>query len=79
MIDRDHAPRGLGRLLLSAAEKRIVAAGRSVARLDCAAHNLRLRRYYLDSGYREVGHQPLCLGSRYPVTLFEKHLAAARL
>lgn len=79
MIDRGNAPRGLGRLLLSAAEDRIVASGRSVARLDCAAHNLRLQRYYLDLGYREVGHQPLCRGSRYPVTLFEKHLPAARL
>ena len=75
MVDRDNAPRGTGRALLAAAEDRIAATGRPLARLDCAAHNMRLRRYYGDSGYVEVGHQPLTLGSRYPVTLLEKRLA----
>ncbi len=76
MTDRESAPRGTGRAMLTAAEERIVAAGRHLARLDCAAHNAGLRRYYVSAGYREVGHQPLTLGSRYPVTLLEKELAA---
>jgi protein-tyrosine phosphatase len=74
MIDHENPVRGTGRAMLTAAEERIAAAGRSLARLDCAAHNPRLRRYYTDAGYREVGHQPHRLGSRYPVTLFEKEL-----
>jgi protein-tyrosine phosphatase len=74
MIDRDNPLRGTGRAMLAAAEERIAAAGRSLARLDCAAHNARLRRYYVDAGYREVGHQPHRGGSLYPVTLFEKEL-----
>ena len=41
----------------------------------CAAHNARLRRYYAEAGYSEVGHQPHRLGSSYPVTLFEKRLS----
>lgn len=76
MTDRAAAPRGTGRAMLAAAEERIVAAGRRLARLDCAAHNAGLRRYYAGAGYREVGEQPLTLGSRYPVTLFEKELTA---
>jgi ribosomal protein S18 acetylase RimI-like enzyme len=74
MVDRDSAPRGTGRALLAAAENRIVVVGRRLARLDCAAHNSRLRRYYGDAGYLEVGHQQLSLGSPYPVTLLEKQL-----
>jgi protein-tyrosine phosphatase len=74
MIDRSAAPSGTGRLLLAAAERRIMATGRVLARLDCATNNLRLRRYYADAGYGEVGEQLLSRGSRYPVTLFEKRL-----
>lgn len=74
MIDHDNPLRGTGRAMLTAAEQRIAATGRSLARLDCAAHNARLRRYYADAGYTEVGEQPNRSGSRYPVTLFEKEL-----
>jgi protein-tyrosine phosphatase len=74
MIDHENPLRGTGRAMLGAAESRIAETGRHLARLDCAAHNLRLRRYYTDAGYREVGHQHNRLGSRYPVTLFEKSL-----
>ncbi|HZM76303.1 MAG TPA: GNAT family N-acetyltransferase [Candidatus Limnocylindrales bacterium] len=74
MIDHENAWRGMGRAMLTAAEDRIVAVGRGLARLDCAAHNPRLRRYYTDAGYTEVGHQPLHGPSGYPVTLFEKSL-----
>ncbi|MEO3814065.1 GNAT family N-acetyltransferase [Sphaerisporangium sp. B11E5] len=77
MIDRSSAPPGSGRVLLAAAERRITESGRPLARLDCAAGNPRLRRYYIDAGYTEVGEQPLSLGSRYPVTLFEKRLPDA--
>ncbi|WP_117211319.1 GNAT family N-acetyltransferase [Allorhizocola rhizosphaerae] len=76
MTDREAAPRGTGRAMLATAEERIVAAGRRLARLDCAAHNAGLRRYYAGAGYREVGEQAQTLGSRYPVTLLEKELTA---
>ncbi|MFC6082909.1 GNAT family N-acetyltransferase [Sphaerisporangium aureirubrum] len=74
MVDRSAAPPGSGRVLLAAAERRIAESGRTLARLDCAASNARLRRYYTDAGYTEAGEQPLPRGSRYPVTLFEKRL-----
>jgi protein-tyrosine phosphatase len=74
MIDHENPLRGTGRAMLAAAEERIAAAGRSLARLDCAAHNARLRRYYADAGYTEVGEQRHRAGFRYPVTLFEKQL-----
>jgi protein-tyrosine phosphatase len=73
MVDRSAVPRGTGRLLLAAAERRIAAAGRWLARLDCAAGNPRLRRYYTEAGYREVGYCPHSRPSGYPVALFEKY------
>jgi protein-tyrosine phosphatase len=73
MVDRSAVPPGTGRLLLAAAERRIAAAGRWFARLDCAAGNPRLRHYYTEAGYHEVGHRPHSRPSGYPVTLFEKH------
>lgn len=49
-------------------------SGRGWARLDCAAHNDRLRRYYADAdaGYREMRQVPR--PGRYEVALFEKQL-----
>ncbi|MFB7515902.1 GNAT family N-acetyltransferase [Streptomyces sp. NPDC056144] len=79
MADRTAAPAGTGRALLSHAEGRIAAGGRSVARLDCLSSNPRLRTYYEAAGYRVVGEEPGKLaadGSRYGVTLLERSLRA---
>lgn len=73
MTDPEHAPRGLGRHLLSEAEHRIRDVGRDIARLDCNRANQRLRAYYRAAGYREVGEREFRTGW-YPVTLFEKQL-----
>lgn len=78
MTDRAHAPAGSGRALLAHAERRIAAAGRELARLDCLSRNPRLRAYYEAAGYRVVGEQPAKVaadGSRYGVLLLEKRLA----
>jgi ribosomal protein S18 acetylase RimI-like enzyme len=78
MIDRTVVPPGTGRLLLDAAERRIATCGRHIVRFECASNNPRLRRYYAEAGYGEVGHCPVSRPSGYPVTLFEKHLSAVR-
>jgi GNAT superfamily N-acetyltransferase len=59
VIDRRHAGDGVGaRLLRWAAEQGRVAGVRWL-RLDCVQHNTRLRRYYADQGFREVGRRRL--------------------
>ncbi|GHI07391.1 protein tyrosine phosphatase [Streptomyces cellostaticus] len=58
MVNRSSAPPGTGRLLLRAAERRVAAAGRTLARLDCLADNARLNTYYLNAGYQITGHKP---------------------
>lgn len=75
MVDRSSAPPGTGRFLLRAAERRIAGAGRAFVRLDCLAGNARLNAYYLDAGYRVVGHKagkPQPGGSPKSFTLLEK-------
>ncbi|WP_055529760.1 GNAT family N-acetyltransferase [Streptomyces graminilatus] len=75
MVDRGNARPGTGRLLLRAAERRIAATGRAFARLDCWAGNPRLNSYYLDAGYRIVGHKagkPQPDGASKSFTLLEK-------
>ncbi|WP_323379539.1 GNAT family N-acetyltransferase [Streptomyces durbertensis] len=77
MVDRELAPRGTGRLMLERAERRIAAAGRELCRLDCVAHNPRLREYYVAAGYTVVGEQSAKQGKdgkSYAVTLLEKRL-----
>ncbi|UYQ61754.1 GNAT family N-acetyltransferase [Streptomyces peucetius] len=72
------APPGAGRVLLAHAERRIAAAGRELARLDCLSRNPRLRAYYEAAGYRVVGEEPAKVaadGSSYGVLLLEKRLA----
>ncbi|WP_433547959.1 GNAT family N-acetyltransferase [Streptomyces sp. CA-294286] len=81
MTDRTRAPAGTGRALLAAAEARIAACGRPLARLDCVSHNTRLRTYYRTAGYRLVGEN----GAKeapggapsYAVTLLEKALTSS--
>ncbi|WP_405623294.1 GNAT family N-acetyltransferase [Streptomyces sp. NBC_00076] len=75
MVDRSSTRPGTGRLLLRAAEHRVAAVGRRFARLDCLAGNARLNTYYLDDGYRVVGHKagkPQPGGEPKSFTLLEK-------
>ncbi|MFD3517020.1 GNAT family N-acetyltransferase [Streptomyces sp. NPDC058657] len=78
MTDRAHAPAGTGRALLAAAEERIAGTGRPLARLDCVAHNPRLRTYYEAAGYRFAGENTAKEAPggapSYAVTLLEKAL-----
>jgi protein-tyrosine phosphatase len=77
MTDRRTAPPGTGRRMLTEAEHRIAAGGRTLCRLDCLASNPRLREYYEAAGYTVVGEQPSKdggLGNSYAVTLLEKRL-----
>ncbi|MCC3776807.1 GNAT family N-acetyltransferase [Streptomyces sp. UNOB3_S3] len=57
MVDRSTAAPGTGRLLLSAAERRVAEAGRTCVRLDCLEGNAQLNAYYQDAGYRAVGRK----------------------
>ncbi|MEU8551969.1 GNAT family N-acetyltransferase [Streptomyces roseoverticillatus] len=77
MTDRRTAEPGTGRHLLTEAERRIAATGRTLCRLDCLSSNPRLRDYYEAAGYTVVGEQRAKdggLGSPYAVTLLEKRL-----
>ncbi|MEV5803221.1 GNAT family N-acetyltransferase [Streptomyces collinus] len=77
MVDRGAAAPGTGRVLLSAAEDRVAAVGRSYARLDCLAGNAPLKAYYLNAGYRVVGRKegkPQPGGAPKSFTLMEKEL-----
>ncbi|MFP3990899.1 N-acetyltransferase [Streptomyces sp. E11-3] len=78
LMTSSSAPAGTGRVLLDAAERRIAAAGRPLARLDCLATNPRLRAYYEEAGYAVVGEQTAkegAGGDTYGVILLEKRLA----
>lgn len=75
MVDRGSARPGTGRRLLQAAERRTATAGRALVRLDCLASNERLNTYYLNAGYRVVGHKagkPQPGGAPKSFTLLEK-------
>ncbi|MEV7347238.1 N-acetyltransferase [Streptomyces sp. NPDC093544] len=76
MTDRTTAPPGTGRHVLTAAENRITATGRPLARLDCLTTSPRLHAYYKSAGYTPVGERHVTegLGDPYTVTLFEKQL-----
>ncbi|MEV5877286.1 GNAT family N-acetyltransferase [Streptomyces sp. NPDC052101] len=77
MVDRGVAAHGTGRLLLSAAEHRVAAVGRTCVRLDCLAGNAQLNAYYQNAGYRIVGQKegkPQPGGTPKSFTLLEKEL-----
>lgn len=57
VIDRRYAGRGLGAELVRWAEGQAGRADVAVLRLDCVESNSRLRRYYADLGFREVGRR----------------------
>jgi ribosomal protein S18 acetylase RimI-like enzyme len=72
MIDRRHAGEGLGAAALRWAEDRATVAGRTFLRLDHAADNARLARYYRERGFTERGRRESDVWC--PVTLVEKAL-----
>ena len=68
---------GFGAAMLAASEERAITIGAELLRLDCSAESKRLRRYYRELGYAELGdvERPA-----WRLVLFEKRLrpAAAR-
>ncbi len=74
MTERRVAAPGSGASLLAWAERRAIAEGVSVLRLDCVESNRRLRDFYGALGYREVGRRDFD-GAWLSATLFEKCLA----
>jgi GNAT superfamily N-acetyltransferase len=57
MIDRSRAGTGLGAEVLSWVEERARSAGAPAVRLDCVESNKRLRDYYREQGFTEVGRR----------------------
>jgi ribosomal protein S18 acetylase RimI-like enzyme len=72
VIDRRHAGEGLGVAALRWAEERARAAGKRYLRLDHAADNVRLARYYRERGFVVRGRRES--DDWGPVTLVEKAL-----
>ncbi len=75
VVDRRFSGARLGRAVLGWAERQIASAGRMLARLDCVRANPKLRSYYEDAGYGQVGYQafPWISWAR-EVALYEKNL-----
>ena len=74
VIDRRHAGEGLGAGALRWAEERARTAGRTYLRLDHAADNARLARYYRERGFIERARREFDAWG--PVLLVEKSLDA---
>jgi GNAT superfamily N-acetyltransferase len=70
-VARSQRGTGLGARLLAWAGERASGSGRRHLRLDCVETNQRLRRYYREQGFREVGRADRDRG-RHPVTLLER-------
>jgi ribosomal protein S18 acetylase RimI-like enzyme len=56
-VRRDFAGRGFGREILDWTGDYFAEAGRVKTRLDCFENNLRLCRYYDESGFRTIGRR----------------------
>jgi GNAT superfamily N-acetyltransferase len=54
-VAREVSGRGFGLALLAAARELVGASGYPLLRLNCPADNDRLRRYYLDAGFADLG------------------------
>ena len=76
VIDRRSAGEGLGAAALGLAEERARAAGRTYLRLDHAADNARLARYYRELGFLERGRREFDAWG--PVTLVERRVTWTR-
>jgi ribosomal protein S18 acetylase RimI-like enzyme len=74
VIDRRHAGEGLGAAALRWAEDKASAAEKRYLRLDHAADNARLARYYRERGFVERGRREFDAWG--PVMLLEKPLDA---
>lgn len=70
-VHRSYGRKGMGSLLLRAAEAHIRSRGRRFARLDCVSGNDALNRYYAGHGYMYRGRKDHAL---YSVHLYEKEL-----
>lgn len=76
-VDRSLRGAGLGGRLLGWAGTRAARSGRSHLRLDCVETNQRLRRYYREQGFQEVGRSDRD-GGRHSVTLLDRRLDPAQ-
>jgi ribosomal protein S18 acetylase RimI-like enzyme len=77
VVDRACAGAGLGRRLLDLVGERVHDEGRPFLRLDCVVGNQRLRDYYRELGFREVGQRQF--EERWdPVVLMERALRPGR-
>jgi ribosomal protein S18 acetylase RimI-like enzyme len=78
VIDRAYAGAGLGRRVLELVAERVRGDGRRFLRLDCVEGNPRLRTYYRDLGFQEVGRREF--ERRWaPVVLLERALSPGHL
>lgn len=74
-VRRSVAGRGIGRALITWAERELAARGKRLARLDCWAANDALCAYYERAGYRRIGsHTFTDEPEPFVVALFEKTL-----
>jgi ribosomal protein S18 acetylase RimI-like enzyme len=73
VTDRDVAGMGFGASVLRWVERIAVQQGKSWVRLDCVASNERLRHFYREQGFLEVGSHSFGEGGP-SVVLFEKHV-----
>lgn len=78
MVAPSHRRGGMGREVVTFAEKTIRAAGKSLARLDTATGNPVLMAYYPHLGFRPVREAklPAQFGRDMSITLFEKDVAS---
>lgn len=74
MTDRSVARPGDGAALLRWLERLSAREGARFVRLDCVETNPRLRQFYRDQGYAEVGRREFP-GHWYSAALFEKALS----
>ncbi|WP_438471952.1 GNAT family N-acetyltransferase [Rhodococcus erythropolis] len=77
VIDREFSGTSLGERLLVWAHRRSAEEGAQYLRLDCVETNVRLRRYYRDAGFAEVGRRDfgdVVDNGWFSVVLFERSL-----
>ncbi|WP_308263251.1 GNAT family N-acetyltransferase [Rhodococcus erythropolis] len=77
VIDRAFSGASMGERLLGWALRRSAEEGAQYLRLDCVETNVRLRRYYLDAGFTEVGRRDFgddADNGWFSVVLFERSL-----
>jgi GNAT superfamily N-acetyltransferase len=79
-VRRVFSGRGLGRDLLTWAERQVAASGRRYLRLDCVPGNMFLRRYYEEAGFAARGEIDAVypgLPGVMPLRRYEKTVEAA--